>query len=89
MIIEGLFNLIYKMFELFICQFNVPPAPDEFLNSVDSFFGYLESASNLISFVLPVKLAPFFSVTVVIMVVEHGYPFLMWVLRKIPFLGIE
>lgn len=77
------------MMELVIGQFNVPPAPDEFLNSIDSFFTYLQSATNLISLVLPVKIAPFFVVTGVIMVVEHGYPFLMWVLRKIPFLGIE
>lgn len=89
MIIEGLLNLIYKLLNAVISQFNVPPAPPDFLDSIPDFFDYLESASNLISLVLPVKLQPFLAVTLVIMAVEHGYPAIMWVLRKIPFLGIQ
>lgn len=89
MIIEGLLKIIYKLLFLVISQFNVPPAPEEFIEAIPKFFEYIDSASSLIALVLPITLAPFLAVTVVIMVVEHGYPFIMWVLRKIPFLGIE
>ena len=82
-------NLVFKLLSAVIYQFNVPPAPDDFLNAIDDFLGYLDMASNLISLILPINLAPFFAITGVIMVVEHGYPFIMWVLRKIPFLGIQ
>lgn len=89
MIIEGLLKIIFNILSLIISQFNVPPAPEEFLNAIPEFFNILDLASGLISFVLPIKLSVFTVITVVIMVVEHGYPFIMWVLRKIPFLGIE
>ena len=89
MIIEGLLKIIFNLLSAVISQFNVPPAPEEFLAAIPKYFEYLSSASSLVSLVLPINLAPFFVVSGVIMVVEHGYPFIMWVLRKIPFLGIE
>lgn len=89
MIIEGLLNLIYKLLFVVISAFNVPPAPEEFLDSIPQFFGYLDMAKSLVALVLPISLAPFTVITLIIMVVEHGYPFIMWILRKIPFLGIK
>lgn len=89
MIIEGLLNIIFSILSLIITQFNVPPAPDEFINAIPDFINVLKLGETLISLVLPINLAPFVVVTGVIMVVEHGYPFIMWVLRKIPFLGIN
>lgn len=74
---------------LFISSFNVPPAPDDFLEAIPQFFTYLESAQSLVALVFPINLEPFLTITLIILAVEHGYPFIMWVLRKIPFLGIE
>lgn len=89
MIIEGLLDLIYKLLAIVISSFNVPPAPEEFINAIPEFFGYLNMAKSLIALVLPITIAPFTVITAIIMVVEHGYPFIMWILRKIPFLGIK
>lgn len=89
MIIEALLSLVYKLLSLFISPFNVPQAPEEFINSIPEYFELLESAHSLWSLFFPIKFAPFFAITAVIMVVEHGYPFIMWILRKIPFIGIE
>lgn len=89
MIIEGLLKIIFNLLSLVISQFDVPPAPEEFMTAIPEFFELLEFSSGLISLVLPIDLTPFTVVTVVIMVVEHGYPFIMWVLRKIPFLGMS
>lgn len=89
MIIEALLDLVYKLFSLFITPFNVPQAPDEFLSAIPKYFELLESAHSLWSLFFPINFAPFFVVTGIILVVEHGYPFIMWILRKIPFLGIE
>ena len=89
MIIEVLLDLVYKLLSTLLTTFDVPPAPEEFLEAIPQYFSYLESAKSLVALVLPVNLAAFLAVTLVIMSVEHGYPFIMWVLRKIPFLGIE
>lgn len=89
MIIEGLLKIIFYLLSAVITQFNVPPVPQEFVDAIPQFFDLLDVASGLIALVLPIDLTPFFVVTLVIMVVEHGYPFIMWVLRKIPFLGIQ
>lgn len=89
MIIEGLLDLVYKLLSALLNTFDVPPAPAEFIESIPQYFSYLESAKSLVALVFPVNLAAFLAITLVIMAVEHGYPFIMWVLRKIPFLGIE
>ena len=89
MIIESLLSLVFKLLGSVISSFNVPAAPEDFLSAIPQFFGYLESAKSLISLVFPINLQPFLTVTLVILAVEHGYPFIMWILRKIPFLGIE
>lgn len=89
MIIEALLGLVYKLMSLLISSFNVPAAPQGFIDAIPQFFGYLKSAQSLIALVFPIELAPFLTVTLIILAVDHGYPFIMWVLRKIPFLGIE
>ena len=89
MIIEALLGLVYKLMSLLISSFNVPAAPQEFIDAIPQFFGYLKSAQSLIALVFPIELAPFLTVTLIILAVDHGYPFIMWILRKIPFLGIE
>jgi len=89
LIIEGLIKIIFNILSLVISQFNVPPAPEEFINAIPDFFGFLEMADGFIALVFPIDLTPFIAITLVIMAVEHGYPFIMWILRKIPFLGIN
>lgn len=89
MIIEGLLSVIFNLLNAVISIFDVPQAPDEFINAVPEFLDLLYLADGLFSFVFPIKIMSFFTISLIIMAVEHGYPFIMWVLRKIPFLGIE
>lgn len=89
MIIEALMNLVSKILSAVISQFNVPAAPADFANSIPQFFSYLEMSASLVSLVLPINLKPFLAITLIIIAVEHGYPLIMWILRKIPFLGIK
>lgn len=89
MIIEGLLEVIFKLLNAVISLFDVPQAPQEFLDAVPQFLDVLYLSESLMGLVFPIKIMPFLTVTLIIMSVEHGYPFIMWVLRKIPFLGIE
>ncbi len=89
MIIESLFNLVFKIFSSIIEPLDFASAPDELLNAMDSFIGYLGNASDIINIFLPINLGPFFVIFALIYAFDHLYPLIMWVLRKIPFLGIK
>ncbi len=89
LIIETLLNLVFKIFSAVIEPLDIEPAPDELINAMDSFIGYLANGAELINIFLPIKLGPYFVVFFVIFAFSHLYPFIMWILRKIPFLGIE
>ncbi len=85
----ALMNLVYKLLSLVLNPLNVPGMPDDFLAAIDTFVGYFDYAENLIGFFIPINLEVFFNVWFAIFAVHHAYPLVMWVLRKIPFLGIQ
>ncbi len=89
MIIEALFNLIYKIFSGIFSGINIPPAPADFESALVDFLGYLEFSSNLINLVLPINLDAFFSAFFALFAFEKLYPVVMWILRKIPILNIK
>lgn len=85
----GLMDLVYKLLSVVLEPLNVPGIPDEFLSSINTFIGYFDYAENLIGFFVPINLSVFFVIWFAIFAVHHAYPFIMWILRKIPFLGIS
>ena len=89
MIIEALMNLVKNLVNLIFGVVTIPGLPEEFLEALESFYGYFDYADGLIGLFFPVDLEPFFIVWAAIFGFEHGYPLIMWILRKIPMLGIE
>ena len=89
MIIEGLLNAIYNLLNGILSSLNIPGMPPEMETAFSEFFVYLGYAKNLIGLVLPINLTPYFVVFFAIFGFEHLYPVIMWILRKIPMLGIE
>ncbi len=89
MIIEALLNLVYKIFSAVIEPLDIASAPDELLTAMTDFLGYFENGADLINIFLPINLGAFFIVFGLIFAFDHLYPVIMWILRKIPFLGIE
>lgn len=89
MIVETLMNLVKGIISLVMRPFNIPGIPDDVLSSIDTFIGYFDTCSSFIGLVFPVNLVPFFVIFIAIYSWDNIYPMVMWVLRKIPFLGIE
>lgn len=89
MIIELLMNLVKSIISLVLSPFNIPGIPDDISSSVETFFGYFDTCASFIALVFPINLVPFFAIFIAIYSWDNIYPMVMWILRKIPFLGIE
>ncbi len=89
MIIEALLNGIYNILDGILSNLSIPDIPVEMEDSIVEFLGYLSYAENLIAFVLPINLNPYFTIFFAIFGFTYGYPVIMWILRKIPMLGIQ
>ncbi len=89
MIIEALLNIVFKIFSSIIEPLDIDPAPSELTDAMSSVLEYMENGADLINIFLPVNLGAFFIIFGLIFAFEHLYPVIMWILRKIPFLGIE
>lgn len=91
MIIETLLNAIFSIFEKVFSVINIPGMPDGMSEQVVGFFNdVLNYAGSLISLFVPwsqVKI--FFPILIVILSSEEIYKLVMWVLKKIPMLGIS
>lgn len=91
MIIETLLNAIFSIFEKVFSVINIPGMPDGMSNQVVSFFSdTLNYAGSLISLFVPwSQVKVFFPILIVILSSEEIYKLVMWVLKKIPMLGIS
>ena len=91
MIIEALLNAIFSVFNAAFSVINIPSMPDGMSDTIVSFFSdTLGYAGSLVSLFIPwsqVKI--FFPILIVILSSEEIYKLVMWVLRKIPMLGIS
>ena len=85
MILESVFNLFSSALKLIFGWINLPELPAEIQTVVDSLFQYMRAGLGFVFLFFNMDLVkimlPF--------VFEKVYKIVMYVLRKIPFLGIE
>ena len=85
MIVEAVLDLLQAAFFALFSWLQVPQMPVEVTDGIAGFFELLQSGVSFIGFFLPARLIlPFFAVFSAIFAVDHGYPFIMWIVRKIP-----
>lgn len=88
MIVEGLMTIV-KSLLLILLVFELPGLPDEFNEAFEVFIGLFEYGTGLFALYFPVSIAGFVTIWVAIQIFKKVYPLIMWVLRKIPMLGIK
>lgn len=89
MIIEALMNLIYNVIDA-LAVFELPQLPEEVFGFMSDATSYLTSGVGILAnYVHFPFLVGLFGVIVAYEIILTGWKGLMWVLRKIPFLGIE
>lgn len=75
---------------VFVAMPNIPPVPQALLTFADQFHSVIQTSIQFIRYILSPELT--FVVLVVvgaIMLAEPAYHGIMWILRKIPALGIK
>lgn len=89
MIIEALLDTLYNIMDV-LMVLNIPSLPDEVYGYIDTAFTYIVSAGGILANYAPLSyLMVLFGV---LLAVDAGimlYHFIMWVVRKIPMLGIQ
>lgn len=88
MIIKGLFTII--TFLIGLIPFNIPSFPDDISSYLATFQGYIIDGIGFIKFFLPWSyVVVLLRILLAIIIALELYKFLMWVLRKIPMLGMK
>lgn len=68
---------------------NFPAIPSELQSIIDTLFQYMTEGMGIFNFFCPLSMIrPALAVLVAVWTIEHGYHVLMWVLRKLPFVGV-
>ena len=90
MVIETIFNAFKALLENLLGWINIPSAGEEFDNAMAYFTNMFEVGKGLIDLFVPWSLVRFgLPLLIVVVNFEHIYHFVMWILRKIPMLGID
>mgnify|MGYP006889135674 FL=1 len=90
MILESVFNLFKSAIKLIFAWINIPAAPPEVTSVIDTMITYMRSGIGFLFLFFNMDLVKIMIPFVLIVAnFEEVYKLVMFVLRKIPFLGIE
>lgn len=93
MILEGILNALKKVIFALFSWMDLPNMSDYGTGFDDAFAligDMLESSQGIINLFLPWNIVKFgLPIVIIVINFEHIYHFIMWVVRKIPMLGIK
>lgn len=90
MIIKGLFELILGLLKIVFAPISLPALPDGIQNVLDELLNVLTSAVGLLGIFVDLSVVKWLiPIVLVIANFDKVWSLIMFILRKIPFLGIE
>ena len=90
MIIKGLFELIYMLLSIVLTPVDLPDLPAGIQSVLDEFVDVISGAVGLLGVFVDLTVVRWLIPLVIVIVnFERVWKLIMFVLRKIPFLGIE
>lgn len=90
MILEALLNLIQLLLNVVFGWINIPAFPESLTSSIDSFLDLIfENLSLLGFFIRPITLTVAIPLLIVLLNFDKIYKLAMYIIKKIPFLGIK
>lgn len=90
MILQWFADMFYKLFNGLLGWIHIPKFTDEQLDPLMQFFDYLESGMQIFRFFIPKTI--YMSALVILLAIvgfKYGYYLIMWILKKIPAVGIN
>lgn len=90
MIIEGLMAVVFGLFQLLTMPISIPGLPEGVRNVVTSALEYISVGVSLLANFCDIGyLVTLFGVIVAVDAGMLIYKFILWVIKKIPMIGIE
>ena len=90
MILEAIFELVFMLLSIIFAPIQLPGLPPEVQSIVDQVIGYIVGAVDLLGFFLDWNMVKILIPIVIIIVnLDKIWHLIMFILRKIPFLGME
>lgn len=90
MILEAVFDLIAAFIKLIFGFINLPDLPDRISSIINQLFDAIEGSLGLLSIFIDFDvLRILLPVLLVVINFDEVYKFVMFIVRKIPFLGIK
>lgn len=90
MILEAILNLLKNLLFIVFGWINLPAFPEGLVNSINSFLDLIFNNLNLLGFFIrPTTLTLSIPILIILLNFEKIYKLTIWVLRKIPMLGIK
>lgn len=90
MIIEALMQVVYRLFAILTSSINIPPLPEGISDIMSEVLGYLETGMALLANYTDLGyLLVLFGVIIAVDVGVLLYKLVMWIIRKIPMVGIS
>ena len=89
MILQAVFDLVKNVIKLVFGWINLPDMPEAVTSVVDELFALLRGSVGMMGIFLDLKMLKILLPVLIVINFEHVWKFTMFILRKIPFLGIE
>ena len=89
-ITNTLLNFLYYLLDFLFGWINIPQIPDNIIDSINSFINLIfDNLSLLGFFVRPTTLKILIPLVVFAFSFKYVYKIVIWVVKKIPFLGVN
>lgn len=90
MILQAVFDLVASLLKLVFGWINLPDLPTAVMSVIDKLFECIQGGIGIMGIFLDMSMVKILlPVLLVVVNFEHVWKFTMFILRKIPFLGIE
>lgn len=90
MIIEGLLNLVSGLLKLVFGWIDLPDFPSSVTSVIDELFGYIQGAAGIMGIFVDMNMVKvLLPVLLIVINFDEVWKFTMFIVRKIPFLGIK
>lgn len=90
MIIQAILDLLKGVLFIVFGWINLPSMPEDITNTINSFFDLIFNNLDLLGLIIrPTTIKIAIPVLIIILNFEKLYHLTMWILKKIPMLGIK
>ncbi|RHP67113.1 hypothetical protein DXA59_14445 [Clostridium sp. OF03-18AA] len=90
MILEAVFNLVSGLVKLVFGWINLPDLPDSITSVIDELFALISGSVGIIGIFVDLNMVKILlPVLLIVINFDEVWKFTMFILRKIPFLGID